>query len=82
MESKAKSQRKHAKRRALSRYGLALSRHHLDAIVLQIQSGKAKFVERQSNRVTLWEVSYEGHILPVVYDKIRKTCVTFLPTGG
>lgn len=44
--------------------------------------GKARFVDRQSNRVTRWVVEDEGREFPVVYDSRRKTIVTVLPEGS
>lgn len=75
MTSKRKAQRRHAKRRALERYGMVVGEHTLDDMVRKIQRGEGEFVERQSHRVTLWKVDGRR----VVYDKVRKTIVSFLP---
>lgn len=45
----------------------------------QIQEGKAKLVRKESNRVGVFEVTLEGALVQVVYDKERKTIVTVLP---
>lgn len=79
MASKAKCQRRHAKHRAAARYDLFLTDQNLEAIVVQIQTGKAHFVGRQSNRVTHWDVQVEGKLARVVYDKARGQITTFLP---
>ena len=76
---KAQNQRKHAKRRAFERFGLTL---HADAqrqIVRSIQDREARLIRRQSRRVLVFEVEYDGRKLPVVYDCKRKTIVTVLP---
>lgn len=74
------AQRAHAKRRAKQRYGLTLNRHELRQVVLQIQEGRAKQIEKQGNGKFVFEVTYEGMVIPVVYDKTTKNVVTFLPT--
>ena len=78
--SKAKAQRNHAKKRSVERFGAAIGDTGLAKIVAQIQNGQAKFVERQSLRISVWEIDYHGQRCNVVYDKQRKTIVTFLFT--
>ena len=78
---KAKSQRKHAIKRALQRYDLDINQEKLVELVQSIQNGKAKFLEKQSLRVSIFEVEVNGKKTRVVYDKIRKTIVSFLPLG-
>lgn len=56
MASKRVSEGRHAQRRAAQRYDLHLTQADLDKIVGDIQHGRAAFVERQSNRVTVWDV--------------------------
>lgn len=77
--SKAKGQRIHAKRRALERYDLDLNRHQMDELVRMIQRGQGRLLEKQSLRVSTFELNAFDKILYVVYDKHRKTIVTFLP---
>jgi hypothetical protein len=81
--NKAQSQRRHAKRRAVERYALDLNRKDLARIVADIQHGRARFLGRQSNRVSLFGVSLSIHgvmrEVPVVYDRERKQVVTLLP---
>jgi hypothetical protein len=43
-----------------------------------IRGGEAKFVRRNSNRVTVWDLDYHGERLRVVYDKQRDIPVTVL----
>lgn len=69
----------HAKKRAEQRYGVTLNRHGLRDLVEDIRSGRAQFVERQSNRITLWFVQLGDKTARAVYDKQRGTIVTFLP---
>lgn len=73
------AQRFHAKKRATQRYGIQLTTQKQAAIVKLIQRGKARWLKTQSNRITHWAVEWEGQIIPVVYDKIRKQLVTVLP---
>lgn len=81
--SKLKAERIHAKRRFLERFGLELNRSEYADLVKQIQSGKAQFVSRSSNRITKWIVKYVGggknEQLIAVYDKMRHSIVTFYP---
>jgi hypothetical protein len=77
--SKAAAQRKHAKRRAFERLGLDVGQRTLDAMVSDIQSGNAKFLRRQSLRITVWKVECQERPCAAVYDKDRKTIVTVMP---
>ena len=77
--SKAKNQKKHSKRRAAERYDLELHQDAEASIIRAIQGGEAKFIRRQSYRVSIFEVEHEGRTLPVVYDRKRKTIATILP---
>ncbi len=76
---KAIAERRHASRRARERYDLRYNRHDRHDIVQQIQTGRAKFVERQSGRVSVFDITHQGVSARVVYDKHRKEIVTFLP---
>jgi hypothetical protein len=77
--SKYVCQIKHAQRRALERYGIHCSYADLISIRDQIQSQRATFVERQSHRVTVWDLTHQQKEVRVVYDSQRKMIVTFLP---
>lgn len=77
---KALAQRRHAKRRANERFGLTLNRHELQALTSAIRAGRFAFVERQSNRVTVWAGIVKGQSVCVVYDSKQHQVVTFLPT--
>ena len=69
----------HAKRRALQRHGVDINRATLRDIVAQIQSGRARFLGRDSLRTSRWRVAAAGRPMTVVYDRERKTVVTVLP---
>ena len=78
--TKSQAERRHARRRAQERYGLEFNGTMNKAIIAQIQSGKATFVEKQSHRVSVWDVQIEdGALARIVYDRERKQVVTFLP---
>jgi hypothetical protein len=77
--TKADAQRIHAERRCFERYGAHLTDVMHEALVRQIQRGDAKLLEKQSLRLSLYRVSWEGEPMRVVYDRNRKTLVTFLP---
>jgi predicted RNA-binding protein associated with RNAse of E/G family len=76
--SKNKAQREHARRRFRERFGVSFDRNKAHEFVKIIQRGAARFVERQSCRVTVFDVPYEGATYRVVYDKQRKNVVTVL----
>jgi hypothetical protein len=80
--SKRESQLHHAQNRGWERYGLPLDAAGLDKVVRQIQSGQATFVGRESLRVSIFDVAMEGGtVCRVVYDRHRKSVVTFLPVA-
>lgn len=76
---KSACQLQHAFRRGAQRYGVFLSEESFAELVDQIQTGRGEFVERQSKRVSKWQVQYDGTPMTVIYDKKRKTIVTVLP---
>ena len=69
--TKVKSEKVHFRRRCLERLGRAYDQGELKS---QLQGGKLDFIERQSNRVTLWRKDDAVF----VYDKSRKIFVTAL----
>lgn len=75
---KSTDQKWHAKHRMARRFGIHITDAQYADLVYQITSGKAWFIERQSNRVSKFWVFLEGKQIPVVYDKMRKTIVTVL----
>jgi hypothetical protein len=76
--SKTKAERRHAIRRFAQRFPKELTNHEYDELVRQIQSGRAKFIEKQSNRVSVFEVKTSGITAIAIYDKSRKTIITFI----
>lgn len=77
--NKAVCQRAHAKKRLAQRFDLQINRFQIRDLVAQIQQGKTRLLEKQSNRISVQLVIYSERKLAVVYDKERKTIVTFLP---
>lgn len=79
LSSKGKCQRKHAKRRALERYGIDFTHQNMIDLKHHIMSGRSQNVVTQSNRVTIHTLEWQGQTVRVVYDKLRKNIVSFLP---
>ena len=77
--TKAKSQVVHAQRRALERYGLNVNEKTNRQFVNMIQAGKATLLQKQSLRVAKYRIEFEEKTYIVIYDRKRKTIVTFLP---
>ena len=73
------AQRAHAKRRLQERYGIELTAELRRELLSQIRSGEAKFLERQSRRLTIHVVKVGEDVeIPVVYDSVRGEIVTVL----
>lgn len=75
---KADSERGHAKRRMLERFGVSPSDQDLRQAVLAIQQGKAKLIRKQSKRVTVWELMLLEWLVWVAYDKFTKEITTVM----
>ena len=69
--SKTKSEKKHFMKRCIERLGVPYGQRQL---INLLKGGKLEFVEKQSNRITLWKKDNAVF----VYDKSRKTFVTAL----
>lgn len=69
----------HAKKRALERYGVELSTHDIKNMVDIIKKGQATFLEKQSDRISVFEVAYLDKAFKVCYDRKRKSIATCLP---
>ncbi|EFK97107.1 hypothetical protein LDC_0880 [sediment metagenome] len=80
-QTKEKAQIRHAKMRASERYGLNLSDHEYFNLCNIIRKGGARIVDKQSNRVSIHELSWKNIDMTVVYDKLRGTIVSFLPNS-
>lgn len=76
--SKKRASQLHARRRSAQRTGIVLTDGRQKKIVQMIQSGKATFVRKRSNRVSTFDVLYCGELMRVVYDRKRKCLVTVL----
>ena len=46
-----------------------------------IRKGGAPLVEKQSHRVSVYELLHEDRFIYAAYDEIRKQIVTFFPLG-
>ncbi|GAF68544.1 unnamed protein product [marine sediment metagenome] len=77
--TKAASQEMHALRAAKKRYGVDIGLLGMCEVRDQIQDGRSRLLERQSNRVTIHGVAWRGQPMVVAYDSLRHTLVTFLP---
>lgn len=75
-ECKKKRQRHHARRRARQRFDM--DQDDLDYFTSIIQQGKATCIEKQSNRVSVFEFDHQGETISVVYDKKRSQIVTVM----
>lgn len=78
MSLKAKNMKHHAKMRAFQRFGIRLDENTHNQIIKKIQKGEAQFIEKQSNRISLFWVDYNEMKLKIVYDKERKLIVTVM----
>src|SRR4030065_2522522 len=65
--------RAHGKRRIAERCGILLNHKLLLQLVENIQKGRYKFVDRQSQRVTRFQATIEGREMFTVYDRRHKT---------
>lgn len=74
--SKKESQALHFKRRSIQRVGVELNPREL---VKLIQKQKLEFIERQSNRVTVYRYEHNEEQYRVFYDKNRHQVITITP---
>lgn len=77
---KDKGQRIHFKKRLFERYGLNINREEMTDLVKQITDGKAYFVRKSTNRISIFIVTYQGKEITVAYDKGRKQVVSAIPS--
>jgi hypothetical protein len=70
---------RHARRRARERYGLDLQDHEVRGLANRIKRGAARFIAKQSNTKSIFEIDAFGKTLPVVYNKAKGVIATFLP---
>lgn len=67
---------RHAKKRALQRYGVEITPGRMNALVKEIHENKSVMLLRESNNRSIHFVS---DFFLVVYDKSKRTIATFLP---
>jgi hypothetical protein len=95
MKTKKDQQKLHAKRRFAERLNVNLSQFLRESLIHKIHDNQAKLVEKQSNRVKVYEITFTprqadilGNSTPepvtinIVYDSIRKNIVTVLFPGN
>ncbi len=79
---KERDQKAHARMRLRTRCELEGSRSEIDDAIKSmtdtIQAGRAKHIEKQSNRLGLFEVTFSKKSYYPVYDHTRKVITTFL----
>lgn len=75
MANKRKAIKSHFQRRSLERIGVLLDDKEL---VKKIQANELEFVERQSNRVSVFRYKFREKSYRLVYDKTRKQIITIL----
>lgn len=74
----------HVRKRCLQRTGIEMTKELSNQLVSKITTGhpEAEFIEKQSNRVTIWDIKHEidgeDFVFRAVYDKMRKNIVTIL----
>lgn len=74
------AQRRHAKARALERFGVVVTDADLDAMAAAIRAGKGIKVERRGARRLTFIVTLPGGRLALAgYDQRTKNITTFLP---
>lgn len=78
-KAKKKSQYQHTQRRAWERYGLTVGPKTYDEMVQKIQGQDCVFLQKQSNRVSMFAVKIDEQWIPVIYDRDSHSIVTFLP---
>lgn len=81
-KGKRKNQIKHARRRFKQRFDISLNDNQYMQLINRIKNGKGEFVKRQSNRITIWDLEFEGELIRVVYDKKTTAIVTALYPEG
>lgn len=77
--NKKQAQQEHAKRRARERFGCKFTHEDEQEIIEKIQNGVATFIQKQTNRISLFGVIYQGVETVIVYDRERKVVVTLMP---
>lgn len=68
----------HAIKRLEERYSFVGGKKFLGRIIGEIKGNNSEFIFKQSNRVAIHKVTLDEREFFVVYDKERKSIVTFL----
>ena len=80
---KEKQQRAHFKRRLLERYEFAINDGEIDYLVARIKKNDKlipiEYLQKQTNRLSVFDITYKKINFIGVYDKFRKMLVTALP---
>jgi len=74
-------QRAHFKKRLQQRYSIGCNRYMYRFMLDQVHSGQAKFLMKQSNSKSIFEVSICGELVWAVYDKNTMEFRTALELG-
>ena len=71
----------HAKQKFIERKGIDLTKKLNDELINIIYSkpNKRKLIKKQSNRISIYDISYKEDIFRLVFDRFRKSIVTILP---
>ena len=76
---KKKAEWIHARRRALERYGIFLTKKMVASAVQQIRQGNSIYGWKASNNISIHVIQVGEKRAAVVYDKKRRMIKTFLP---
>ncbi len=76
--TKRSGQRLHVAKRSLQRYGIRLSAKTQDILAQKIRGQIGRFVVRKTNRITIWDVDYNGQTIRVAYDSKSKGLASVL----
>ncbi len=78
-KKKSQNQMKHAIRRIKERFNIELNDNQYTQLCNRIKNKKGSiFVEKQTNRVYVYDIQIEEQTVRVVWDKHRKSIVTAL----
>jgi len=61
------------------RYGIEVTPDLYSRLRAQVRHGRASFVCKTNNRLSVFTVRVDNKRIPVVYDRLRGTLVTALP---
>jgi hypothetical protein len=75
----ARSQRRHAIKRANERFGLIFYKEDLNKLVKIIQTEDGITGKRIDSRLTLFYIVYRDVSMHVVYDRVNKSIATVMP---